>query len=343
MKKVLWILSSLALVGMGFVGCDDDSSDACDGKCEDNQICAPIKGAAAECINADKILAKFKTADGKALLECIVIEKQANGDLTPVTDDTGSCTNYCYADADCASNDCDTTTHTCKAAGQAKTEYKFVRIDDMSTGTKSRDLGADIDAVVLTKKAGGDPIYAVQVAAYGRGDGTARNNKDTKGAAKVNASDPDKALKAPDSLINYGGSADTDVCYYYKDGSNSAGNTKCDSDSSSYCGGQEDCECDFDYTFVSLGGQGGYIVLEMGGGVEAGDKLDIIELGGGCILSNSGSKAGKGTSGIGNAGTEEMKVGVSVANGAADTFKSLGTGKANKGIYSITISENMLK
>jgi hypothetical protein len=340
MKKFFWVLSSLALVGMGFVGCDGDDTDACDGKCDDSQICAPIKGAGSECIAASAILDKFKTADGKALKECYVIVKQTNGDLTPEVD-SAKCTNYCESDGQCDSNSCNTSTHTCNPKGEAKTEYKYVLINDQSEGTKSRDFGADIDAVVLVKKDNGGTKYAKSVAGFKRGDEIAQNSKDTKGVDKVNAADPEKALGAPDSLINYGGSADTDVCYYYKDGSNSAGNKKCDSDDSTYCGGKEECECDFDYTFVSLGGKGGYIMLEMDGAIEAGDKLDIIELGGECILSNTGGKAGKGTTTIKAAGTETMEIGIAVGSSDLTKFKTIGTGVANKGVYSISISDNM--
>ena len=335
MKKVLWILSSLALVGMGFVGCDDDdSSDACDGKCEDNQICAPIKGAAAECINADKILAKFKTADGKALLECIVIEKQANGDYTPVTDDTGSCTNYCYVNADCASKDCDTTTHTCKAAGQAKTDYKFVRIDDVTQNASGSDPGADIDAVVLVKggasDANGAKKYAKQVKSYARGDGK------SSAEGKIYAGDPDKILNAPDGLTSYGTKDGT--CIYYANGSKNIGEETCDLDSKKHTGKTASGEdCDYNYTFVSLGGKGGYIIVEMEDKIEAGDKLDIVEIGD-CKLSNTAS--GKTL----DASAENMEVRISVSDDA-DSFKSLpiASNKASKGVLSINIADSMLK
>lgn len=57
--------------------------------------------------------------------------------------------------------------------------------------------------------------------------------------------DPTEALGAPDSFFNYPASL----------------------------------ECDVDVGFVSLGGTGGQLIVQMGGAIEAGDTLTVLEVG----------------------------------------------------------------
>lgn len=176
----------------------------------------------------------------------------------------------CTSSADCGEGKmCDSATLKCvddpdynPGTGES-TAYRYVRIDDLSPKTSTgSDPGADIDAVVLTKSAaaGGGKYYAENVYAYGRGDGTGACTKDTcKKERSANAYDPMAILHEPDSLVDYGQNGRK--CNYYK-----VVPTSKDSD-------------DAEFTFVSLGGEGGYIIVEMGEKIENGDSLTVLELG----------------------------------------------------------------
>jgi hypothetical protein len=355
MKKALWILSSLALAGFAFVGCDEDSNDACDGKCDaDTQVCAPIKDAGHACVDTSKLSGKECFVDG-AIVAGSALEKNSYGDYICVKDDggQGQVAKTCEDDSACPDKQvCDVKTKKCETSIDY---HKYVRIDDLSDDAANKgknDPGADIDAVVLVKKDTGAKAYAKRVVSYTRGE-----NLSSVGDSKIYAADSSKILGEPDSLINYGQSADADVCYYYADKSTCAGNKKCDNSASEYCGKTENAtNCnldnkdgadylDFNYTFVSLGGNKGAIVVEMGDAIEEGDKLDIIEIGH-CKLTNTGSKkAGEGFA-SNDATAENMKVSFSVSTDA-QSFKAIGQGTANansspKGVYSITITGNMI-
>ena len=89
------------------------------------------------------------------------------------------------------------------------------------------------------------------------------------------------------------------------------------------------------YTFVSLGGEGGFIILEMGAAVENGDKLIVTELGD-CKLVKETTRSGKG----GSAKAEEFKVSLTVSKEAADgDWKVvIGSGTAQKGVVNATVA-----
>ena len=89
------------------------------------------------------------------------------------------------------------------------------------------------------------------------------------------------------------------------------------------------------HPYVSLGGMGGYVVLEMANAIEAGDKIDVLEIGA-CDLQNTkdgGSQKAK---------AEEIQISIS---STGETWKIVGKHSAdstNQGILSFTISSNML-
>lgn len=324
MKKSLWILSALALVGFSMVGCGGDD-DACDGTCTDTQACVTNNVGASKCMETDDVA--YTTCNG-------VVGKVLNEEWLCV-DNTSDFTTGCQSNNDCTNPDLPVCSdNVCVAADASEPEYKYVMIQDMSTSGKGEDLGADVDAVVLTKSSDNSQYYATAVTEFSFGSEliNSSNKKD-----KYYAADPEKIKGAPDSLINYGKSADSDVCYYFKADSNSAGNSECDPSKARTC---ENCECDYDYTFVSLGGEGGYIIVEMGSKIEAGDKLDIIEVGDCKLTNTSGKKASDGTTTTATA--ENMTVQVSVSGNKDGTWKVLGSNKATKGVYSLTVSESAL-
>ena len=86
------------------------------------------------------------------------------------------------------------------------------------------------------------------------------------------------------------------------------------------------------YPFVSLGGENGWIIVEMGGNIEKGDHIDIIELGD-CNLSNTQS----GTTN--KAKAESMKVQVAVGDKTTSTWHVIqDSGAAQKGVLSIDVT-----
>jgi len=73
-------------------------------------------------------------------------------------------------------------------------EYRYVRVDDMSGIITGQDPGADIDAIILEKAAGTD-VYADKIEAFQLGVDVGDNI------------DPVDALGAPDSVVDFKGSA----------------------------------------------------------------------------------------------------------------------------------------
>lgn len=169
----------------------------------------------------------------------------------------------------------------CEEPSEDALPYKFVRIDDLTSGNpkKEEDFGADIDAIVLDK-ADGQPSYAKNVVDYHHGggfyEGKAENVVYDLASSKIKG--------APDSFYEY---PEVTNCHLYinKDPENA--------------------------TFISLGGNGGYIVVEMEKAIEKGDKLDVLEVGD-CTFDDDA--AGKG----GKAVKENVKVQISVAADAVD-------------------------
>ncbi|MEZ4265131.1 MAG: D-alanyl-D-alanine carboxypeptidase family protein [Myxococcota bacterium] len=77
--------------------------------------------------------------------------------------------------------------------------YRYVRIDDLSGATGGADPGADIDAVVITRKGSGEHLYAVASTFY------------YATPASVSAGDAAEALGAPDAF--YAWPEDPTVCH----------------------------------------------------------------------------------------------------------------------------------
>lgn len=170
----------------------------------------------------------------------------------------------------------------CEEPSEDALPYKFVRVDDLykkgDTNSKE-DYGADIDAIVLDK-ADGQPSYAKNVVDYKHGGGfyTGSHEAEADVASK-------KVLGAPDSFYEY---PEVTNCHLYinKDPSNAA--------------------------FVSLGGEGGYIIVEMEKAIEKGDKLDVLEVGDCTYDDDADGKGGKAVK-------EPVKVQISVAADAIDS------------------------
>ena len=203
-------------------------------------------------------------------------------------------------------------------------DFKYVMIEDLSKSCQeaktcdSEDPGADIDAVALKKGGSNDSIkYAISVRAYSRSDGKQATTDD-----KEAATNPSRATGKPDSFIAYP-NADGICCYFSKDVSAS------DTDKRTR-------------TTVSLGGKGGRLILEMEDAIEAGDVLDVLELGN-CTLFNTTHKPDAKDS---MAVAEEIQVSISSTDSQGDVWKIVGTGKGsttNKGIIGFNITSQMLQ
>lgn len=321
MKKSLWILSALALAGFCMTGCLEGTLEAgdvvdndkyCDGLCDSEHPYCILNddletGSCTDC---------SKKCTDAAFPVCVVLD----GNVGEVCVASGNCENGYDYDEEighyvCSNGDVIDDPTPQEGAGQ------FIRIDDMSSkedacgnvvdGKCSKDdPGADIDAIVV-KKADGGYLYAKQIMGYSRGaEGTDRLQE--RGVS----ADPTKVLGKPDSLINYPDAGD---CYYLKKDTN---------------------KDDYDFTFMSLGGEGGYVEVKMDDVFHAGDTVDIIELGN-CELVNLHDSDRITASKV---GAEPMKVQVSVS-GADGSWKVLGeAGKATGGIFTAgKITSDMLK
>ena len=322
MKKSLWILSALALAGFCMSGCLEglepeagdvvDNDKYCDGLCEANEFCI-----LSDDLKTGECAACSKKCDEPGYPVCVILD----GGVGEVCVATAHCPEGQGYVLDeelghylCSSGEIDEP-EPVEGAGQ------FIRVDDMSSkddacgkvvdGKCSKDdPGADIDAIVVRKATGGY-IYAEEVVAYSRGaEGKSRLSE--RGVS----ADPTKVTGKPDSLISYPDSGD---CYYLKK----------DSDKEEY-----------DFTFMSLGGEGGYVEVKMTEQFHAGDSVDIIELGN-CELVNLHDSDRITASKV---GAEPMKVQVSIS-GADGTWKVLGdAGKATGGVFKAgTITSDMLK
>lgn len=322
MKKSLWILSALALAGFCMTGCLEglvepeegdvvDNEEYCDGQCDANEFCL--------------LTADLKTGEcSRCNKDCALVD--AHYPVCVVIDNVGECvaTQTCPAGQDFDFDE-DLDHYVCSGGTVVEPEPEegaglFIRVDDVSTfeeacgkfenGKCSKDdPGADLDAIVVRKSSGGY-IYAAEIMGYSRG---AEKDRVTERGV---SGDPTKVLGKPDSLISYPDSGD---CYYLKKDSN---------------------KDDYDFTFMSLGGEGGYVEVKMSEQFHAGDTVDIVELGN-CELVNTHSGQNVSKSKV---GAESMKVQVSVS-GEDGTWKVLGdAGKATGGIFTAgKITSDMLK
>ena len=194
--------------------------------------------------------------------------------------------------------------------------YKYVKIDDLSPVQYDKanieDPGVDIDAVVLKKAGSGQMIYATSVVDYARGDGQSA-------AESRRAYVPGAILNEPDSFADYPNS--TTNCNYYKGGVPGKN-------------GVPDTDENYNYTFVSLGGLGGHIIVGMGGNIEEGDTIDVLELSG-CTLQNTQTVDGHNAV----AETEGMKVQVSAGSKLTSEWTVIASGTATAGVLSAEIPE----
>lgn len=317
MKKLAWLLGAVALVGLS--ACDADENNCGNVNCDESAplcvLAANNKAGVDVCLTKDKEAAYNNCGHDKA---------------TSIKDmwmDNGSCTTrytgMCESDSQCESDQvCDTVNKKCVAKTGSQ-KPRLVRLDDLTelsaTDKKNGDdPGADIDTVVLTK-AGGKAVYVTEVKEFKRGD-----NKSVKDDDYSIAANPQAVVGAPSSFVDY--PTDTKNCYYYKKDTNPK-----EGDASTLV-----------RPFVSLGGQGGYIVVVMGEDIEAGDTLNVLELGG-CTLQNTVDKRTQVA-----AGKEAVKVQVSISGKDGDwalvgDSSSRVTERDYTGIFSVKISDNMLK
>lgn len=307
-KSLFWLLSALAVGGLFSVtACDEE---------ENGDVCAADVNP---CGSGDYAATPYCYVDGNGAAACTGIKcgSGLSSDYTSagqcVGNNKGGEGDACKESNDCL-NGLSCYQGTCSSAAAVE-DYKFVRIEDLSDACTSgkcsaEDPGADIDAIVLKKKAGGTK-YAARVSGYHRGDGQV-----SKKADNTMAADPDKAIGQPDSFVHY---PTADQCDYYK--ADVAGNDKANRQ----------------YTFVSLGGLGGYLEVEMEDSIEVGDSLDVLELGK-CDLFNTNDdpNAKKG-----NAKAESIRVQVSIS-GDEGSWKLVGDNIANdtnKGILTFNITQ----
>lgn len=335
MKKSIWTLSALALLGLGLAGCGGEDGDSCtkDADCDTtkgytcdmgSQTCKIAQGPFKTCeqlkceaqnLKCVLVAGDDKDTKGFAIRGCAAKAQCDAGQIFEIDDQDPTkalCVSAekrvtCVKDSDCESSDiCKDNKCQAKSNNTSDQDYKFVRIDDLSEtdGHNLDDPGADIDAVALIK-GGKAPIWATAVKGYKRADG-----KSSSPEFKT-ATNPQNALGAPDSIIGYPNNVTG--CNYYKAPYNKDTTKN-------------------EHPYVSLGGLGGYLELEMGDKIEANDKLDILEVGD-CKLKN--------TKDINNdpAKSEKIKVQISIS-GEDGSWKSLGQSKATNGVVTFNILQD---
>ena len=310
-KSLFWMLGALAVSGLfTFSACDEDEAAPCT---EDNNPCADTEKPYCHVVNNAPVCSVVK--------ECNSGEQMGSDGRCANIDAKSQLGGSCTTSDDCVSGlHCDGGV----CASDDEKSYRFVRIEDMSPAgdyTKP-DPGADIDASVL-QKTGQAAIYAKTVKDYKRGDGKS-SIKD-----RTMAADPEKALHEPDSFVNYPNGSQ---CNYYNSDKSAGNDVK-----------------NREFTFVSLGGNGGYLVVEMGGKIEAGDTLDVLELGK-CTLFNTNDDPQKLSSTKDGAIAEEIKVQIAISSDAGASWQTLSDSngqktatKENHGILSFKIAAADLK
>lgn len=319
MKKLLWTLSALSLMGLGLVGCGDaDEGDECTQStdclsdanpnmvCARDGICRTADCGGDACIDGETCHPADKIYTGVAACKRVQLCPEGqwlNAENLCEKAEASSC----KEDGDC--NEGEHCNDGVCEPGDGDPVYKFVRIQDLSSNktTTKEDPGADIDAIALTKAADpNDTTYAVGVRGFARSDGTSSNPD------KTIAATPEKALGAPDAFVSYASTGKGDgTCNYRKDGNK-----------------------DNEYTFVSLGGLGGYLIVEMAKAIENGDTLTVFELGE-CKLNGTNDNKHS------TAGAEKMKVSVSVSESTEGDWRDIGDYEAtsdNKGVIAGKVS-----
>ena len=354
MKKAIWTLSAMALIGFGMAACDeDDVNNALDNLTDSWNYCSEtlpdpnVPGEFAKYKVEDEVTKEHACSAYQKCAEGLIFQKDKNAH-------TASCVNdernwECKVPADCEDNNetCDTATHTCASINEVEDQYIYVRIDDGSEdkytgewdatkgcakvrgGGCENDPGADIDAVVLTKK-NGDIAYAGDIYDYQFGVAAAdikynKANKDEFLNGPKLATNPLNILGNPKSLVDYG--TENAKCNLY-----------IDDPAENDCFGNADVQCNV-RPYVSLGGPGGYIVVVMDDKIEVGDTLDILEVGDcTCTQTNDATGCGKN-----KAVADAVKVYISITESSTDDYKILlDTATAPQhGVISIPITETM--
>ncbi len=386
MKKSLFAIAALAVAGLGFAGCDVNTTnpdspitDACNNTCTEDEKCLTTSDVVniteATCFAEDKIT-DDECANGLQLnddgsLTCA--EAQPCGDITcevgtycttalngegveeqgcataavPDCESKGMLAEWqddmtvlcitadvrtCTDDSGCEDGYiCDDTEKVCvEGTREELNEYTYVRIDDLTSpnvaccgketcnnGCTKDDPGADIDAIALVK-ADNTVKYATTVAGYAN---AFLKGGDFYKEGNTMALDQNQVLGEPDSFKTYGGATGNpaDVECHYTNKIISEGEPAAS-----------------DYTFASLGGEGGYIIVQMDGKIEAGDKLDVLEVGDCKLINKSGNVEGK-------ANQEEVKVQISI-NAEDGSWKTvIAKAQASNGLISSTITEDTFK
>lgn len=303
MKKSLFVLASIACLGALSFGCGDDET-VCDGyTCEKQGFecvvgTAPLTGTYAKC-QPTKELCVSQYGEGAYYDE--IKDSCVPADM----DDS------CKKDSDCdeANNEyCNLSTGFCEQKQSAG--YRYVMIEDLSSAEDDtkEDPGADIDAVVIKPSNGDAAFYIADVVAYTRSSGGSTKKDD-----EAHAFDPDAIVGAPDAIVDYtaavAGADKSATCKYYANSEK----TK--------------------FTFVSLGGRGGYVIGQLEADAHNGDSIYVTEIGN-CKLANTKSADGKVA-----AGAEAFSVKLSVAKEQdSDWHEVINTEGVKNGVISATIA-----
>lgn len=308
-KSLFWMLSALAVSGLfTLAACDEDESedvgvcdasvDPCASRTDGKTICNVVQGQAVCAIRLGCDGSDIMGLDG----------------LCTSPEPTGTA---CNADGTCSEEGYSCVDGVCQYVPNT---YKYVRIDDLDPKCKlgsdgkcedSVDPGADIDAIALIKS-GKSPVYASSVRGYKRADGV-------DGSSDVSmAANPERAIGKPDAFLHY---PDPDgVCYYYPQGVNAKNDATAER------------------TYVSLGGLGGYLIVEMPDAIENNDRIDVLEIGD-CTLYNTKDKPSEADTKAKKA--ESVKVQVSVTDTVDGAWKVIGNlsgQSASKGIISLEVT-----
>lgn len=311
MKKLAWLLGAMALVGLS--ACETDENNCGAVNCEDGQFC---------------VLAQYTQNNidmcttNETSYNLCGHEGATSKDSQWMTPDgmcVASSTGGCKSNTDCQTDEVCSSEGICVPAGNVPEAPRLVRIDDLSPNDakNQEDPGADIDAIVL-KKANGATKYAVEVKDYHRADSVSADS-----GKKYIAANPAMALGEPDSFVGY--PENQTECYLYKKDTTPA-------------------DPNVDRPFVSLGGKDGYLVVEMGDVMEAGDTLSVLELGA-CKLQNP--KDSKYLNTLGN--PEAVKISISISGKVDGDWALVGTSeekikdKNYNGIFSAELTDSMIK